>query len=449
MTLHRDTLAAIRFGYGFAPGQPAVRADDLLVQVAAPDQAVPAGPDITARIALLIAYQNAKKQAKSGAMSETQVKAQRAKLRKMTGQDFARALRRPLVSTTGFHERLVQFWADHFTVSAKNQRLSAVVAAFREEAIRPHIGGRFGDLLVASSTHPAMLNYLDQDSSFGPNSRAGKRRGRGLNENLAREILELHSVGVDGAYGQGDVREFAELLTGLRTDKTGMIYDTRMAEPGAETVLGTRYGGRAAKLADIHAALHDIALHPDTAQHLARKLAVHFIADGPDHGLVSHMAARYSATRGNLMATYEAMLEHPAAWSGTLAKVKQPWDYVISALRALGVSGDVLDGLSRKDLRTGLAEPMMSMGQAMFRAPGPDGWPEEAAAWITPATLTARLDWAANAARHFAADTDPRVFVETALKDAASDKLRFAAGGAEVKWEGVALVLASPEFNRR
>ena len=121
----------------------------------------------------------------------------------------------------------------------------------------------------------------------------------------------------------------------------------------------------------------------------------------------------------------------------------------MTSLRAVGLTGADLDALTRKDLNNGIAQPMLSMGQAPFRAPGPDGWPEDASAWITPATLAARLEWAASLSRKFAEDTDPRQFVTTALRDAASDKLRFAVGGAEVKWEGVALVLASPEFNRR
>ena len=450
MGISRSTLAQIRFGTGFRPDSPeTIGPQHLLDQLRAADPVNPSRPDIHDRLSLLIGYSEAKKRANDGSGTEAAAKAARQKLRQMGTEDFKLALERPLVSPHGFRERLATFWADHFTVSAKNLRLSAVVAAFRNEAIRPNITGSFGDLLVAVTQHPAMLAYLDQNTSFGPNSVIGKRRGRGLNENLAREILELHTLGVGSAYTQTDVREFAELLTGLFVDKNGFRFNARMAEPGAETVLGTSYGGRRGALSDIDAALRDIAEMPETAAHIARKLAVHFVADDPDADLVEHVAQAYRRSGGDLLKVYEALLDHPASWSGSLQKVKQPWDFVVTSLRAVGLTGADLDALTRKDLNNGIAQPMLSMGQAPFRAPGPDGWPEDASAWITPATLAARLEWAASLSRKFAEDTDPRQFVTTALRDAASDKLRFAVGGAEVKWEGVALVLASPEFNRR
>lgn len=450
MAVSRSTLAALRFSTGFRPDDRGPgSAAGLLDQVQGPDPAVPKGPDIGARLKLLIAYGQARKREKDTGGSDAERKEIRQKIRLLGSQDFARALTRPLMSRQGFRERLVGFWADHFTVSAKNLRLAAAVAAFRDEAIRPNIGRSFGALLVASTTHPAMLAYLDQNTSFGPNSVIGKRRGKGLNENLAREILELHTMGVGSAYSQADVREFAELLTGLMVDRSGFTFNARMAEPGAETVLGQRYGGRRGQLSDIVDALNDIARRPETAEHIARKLAVHFVSDRPDEDLVRQMKGAFLATGGDLMATYEAMLGHEAAWQPELAKVKQPWDYVVTTLRAFGVTDQFVNALTIRERRSGLVEPMVSMGQTPFRPPGPDGWPEEAAAWITPATLTARLEWAASVARKLGEDTDPREFVGTALGDAASSKLRFAASGAEAKWEGVAVVLASPEFNRR
>ncbi len=184
---------------------------------------------------------------------------------------------RAIASRTGFRERLVAFWTDHFTVAANGPVLSALVPDLVENAIRPHVGGRFGDMLEAVTLHPAMLIYLNQVQSAGPNSVAGKRRGKGLNENLAREVLELHTLGVGAGYTQDDVRQLAELLTGLSVDKSGFTFRSRIAEPGAEVVLGKRYGGGEASLGDIRAVLADIAVHPDTARHLARKLIVHFV----------------------------------------------------------------------------------------------------------------------------------------------------------------------------
>lgn len=450
--ISQATLAHIRYGYGFRPGQAGpTTPQDLLAQVIGPDPSdaqFPA-PDIGDRIDRMVAYGDIRRKENTGRATEEEVAKVRDRMRAVVTTDFADALIRPMVSPRGFRERLVAFWADHFTVSAKNLRLATVVAAFRNEAIRPHVGGTFADMLIAASTHPAMLSYLDQNISIGPNSRVGKRRGQGLNENLAREILELHTLGVGAKYTQTDVREFAELLTGLMVDKNGFRFNPRIAEPGAETVLGATYGGARPRLEDIHGALANIARRPDTAHHLARKLATHFVSDTPDADHVAHVAAAYTRNEGNLLATYAAMLEHPAAWSERLTKVKQPWDLVVSALRALGIDRQTIGKLTTRDLRRGLSAPLLAMGQQPFRPPGPDGWPEEASAWITPATLTARLDWLSALARRFAGDTDPRTFVQTALGDAATDTLRFAAQGAEKKWEGVALVLASPEFNRR
>jgi len=450
MDISRATLTQIRFGTGFRPDSSAdLGPKQALQQLSQPEPFSTITTPLKDRLMLLFAYGAAKRDAKTGKGTDEAAKDLRQDLRQLVAADLTQAISRTLMSPQGFRERLVSFWADHFTVSAKNQRLAAVVAAFREEAIRPNIAGPFGDLLIAASTHPAMLAYLDQNSSFGPNSPAGKRRARGLNENLAREILELHTLGVGGTYSQADVGEFAELLTGLMVNKEGFSFNARMAEPGAETVLGRNYGGRRGSLSDIHAALRDIAIHPETAGHIARKLAVHFVSDTPDPDLVQHIAAAFARTDGDLTACYSAMFDHPASWEPSLRKVKQPWDFVLTSMRALGLTDRDVNSLSVRELRSGITQPLISMGQPVFRAPGPDGWPEAAEAWITPATLTARLDWAAAMARKFGQDTDPRVFVETTLRDAASDKLRFAAQGAETKWEGVALVLASPEFNRR
>ena len=306
-------------------------------------------------------------------------------------------------------------------------------------------------MLIATTTHPMMLHFLDQSSSIGPQSRRAKvsDKQRGLNENLARELLELHTLGVGSAYGQEDVTQLAALLTGLRVTPNGFRFNPSLAEPGAEVVLGASYGGGAARLADIDAALDDLALHPDTARHLATKLVAHFISDTPDPGMITAMSDAYLAADGDMMALYKTMLDHPASWGTRLEKVKPPFDYVVSSLRALSVIPKALDALNRKDLRNGIAQPLIAMGQTPARPPGPDGWPETADAWITPALLTARIEWSAGLARLFAEDLDPRTFLETALGGLASRNLTFAAAGAETRWEGVAVVLASPEFNRR
>jgi uncharacterized protein (DUF1800 family) len=187
-------------------------------------------------------------------------------------------------------------------------------------------------MLMAVATHPAMLLYLDQAQSVGPNSARGARRDRGLNENYARELMELHTLGVGAVYSQDDVRQLAELLTGLAVDPVaGFVFDARRVEPGPERVLGRDYAGDGIEA--IRAVLADLAARPETARHLAHKLAVHFVADDPDPGLVTAMEAAFRDSGGDLVAVTAALLAHPAAWAEAAAKARQPFDFVVAALR--------------------------------------------------------------------------------------------------------------------
>ncbi len=454
MTPSFQTYAAIRFGFGLSPhiAPPSGVAEMLNLL---------AGPDVIARQLPIAGF--AQRSAEERDLGELR-KARRANAdgaeaayRDAAGAaqlDLARELvltvMRPALTQDGFRERLVQFWADHFTVSARGKGLQFVTTAYIEDAIRPNITGNFRDLLKAVELHPVMLIYLDQILSIGPNSKIGLQAGRGLNENLAREILELHTLGVGSSYQQADVRQFAELLTGLNYNfRTGFKFRAGAAEPGAETILGKSYGGGAPKVADIEAALDDLALHPDTARHLARKLAVHFVADTPDPALVDAMAKAYLAADGDLMALYETLLAHPAAWQNFGAKAKRPFDFVASTLRAFGPTEMQMSGLQLRQIRYLLSGPLTTMGQPYQQAPGPNGWPEALDDWITAQGLAARIEWALIAAQEFGGALDPRQFASVALGDLADAGLTGLVGAAESKTEGLALVLASPEFNRR
>jgi uncharacterized protein (DUF1800 family) len=450
------TIAAIRFGYGLSPSQPAPQdAEALLAALLGPDLAAQDYPVMGMagvsglardfRAAVVAARDNAPGTAE--ALKATQVALQQAMADGLVAQ-----IQRGVQSPDGFRERLQAFWCDHFTVTAKRGAFLPAPSAFGEEAIRPHLAGSFAAMLRAAVTHPAMLLYLDQTDSIGPHSAFARKHKAGLNENLGREVLELHTLGVGASYSQTDVRQFAMLLTGLGFNmQTGFRFHPDWAEPGAELVLGRRYGGeQPAELKDIYAALDDIAVMPATAQHIARKLAVHFVSDTPDEGLVSHVAAAFQRSQGDLPTVYAALLDHSAAWAPPGAKARQPWDYVIAALRALGPPPAQLAGLSLQQIRGTLLGPLGVMGQPYQRASGPNGWPEDAAAWITPQGLAARIQWAMAVRRLSGGDLpDPRAFVQTALADAASPALVSAAGRAESKREGVGLVLASAEFNRR
>ncbi|MEM7213432.1 MAG: DUF1800 domain-containing protein, partial [Pseudomonadota bacterium] len=338
MSISTNTIASIRFGYGFrldqTPPSGALALLDSLHRASnsEPIFQTPTLRDRRARIDEVITER--KRNGKGAKFKEL-----RKQMRRDAMQDAAQVVFQRALSEHGFYERLSAFWSDHFTISGRNAGQFFLASTFEPEAIRPHVMGTFGDMLVSVVRHPVMLNYLDQVSSFGPNSRAGKRHDRGLNENLAREVLELHTLGVDGPYGQRDVRELAELLTGYGVHRGfgAFRFVARRAEPGPETVLGKQYGGDPATAAHAEAFLRDIAVHPVTARHMASKLAVHFVADQPDAGLVDQLASVWRESGGDLPKVYEALLDHPAAWQTPFAKVRQPVDLVVATIRAMGL----------------------------------------------------------------------------------------------------------------
>lgn len=437
-----QTIAAIRYGYGFAPGEAPPRDAKGLVDTLPTDPPVTRVP-IAERLGLSQAYRQAGRDNDDAARRRL-----RRQIGEMMGDDFRHMIAAALTGP-GFAERLVWFWADHFTVVANSPIMRLAIGDYITSAIRPHIAGRFPDMLRAVMMHPAMLVSLDQISSVGPNSVAGQRNDRGLNENLAREALELHTLGVGAPYSQTDVRELALLLTGLSVGREGFLYRHRMSEPGPRSILGKTYGRRTPGLDQIKTALDDIALHPATARHLADKLVVHFVGGTPDPAWTTAIAHTFLGTRGDLRATYATMLEDERAWTGPFAKAKTPFEFVVSALRAGGATAEDIAHMPRRDLRQGIIGALRLMGQAPFQPPGPDGWPEDPAAWITPPGLAGRIRWAMAYAEKVLKDRDPRVFLDTALGDVASPTLRFAVAGAESRIEGCALTLASPEFNRR
>lgn len=446
------TLAAIRFGYGLPlPETAPAEVDAMLAMLAGPDFAAKQWPIMG--LPEMEPILTRMRQIKNEGRDDPALVAVRDALLVEIGQaahDAQRAtFTRSLAGPDGLRERLVSFWADHFSVIAKNPTETFMPFALVEDAIRPHLTGRFGDLLTAVTLHPAMLLYLDQSESIGPGSRLGKKKSRGLNENLARELIELHSLGVGAGYAQADVTQMAKLLTGLTYNpKLGMEFDPRRAEPGAETVLGKTYDGDG--LAPIRAALADLALRPETAQHIARKLVVHFVSDQPDADLVAAVAAAYAGSGGDLLASYTALLTHPAAWVPQMEKARQPYDFIVASLRALGVTAADFQALPYKHLQGQLLNAMANMGQTFKRPGGPNGFPEEAEAWITPQGLARRITWAMQVPQRLvAALPDPTDLAQSCLAERASEALHWAVARAEDRKQGVGLVLASAEFNRR
>jgi uncharacterized protein (DUF1800 family) len=372
-----------------------------------------------------------------------------------------------LTSEQSVHERLVHFWSNHFTVSTAKPGAVALPPSFEREAVRPHVGGRFADMLQASTKHPGMIVYLDNWLSIGPNSLAAQRpnrarrtpgggRATGINENLAREILELHTLGVNGGYTQGDVQALATVITGwtyerprLRdlvsdrvADRSGpelFEFDADAHEPGPKTLLNRTYTQTG--ITQGEAVLTDLAHHPSTARFLATKLCRHYIADDPPPAAVARVERRFRDSDGDLRETMEAVADSPEAWETPFAKFKRPEEYAIAVLRAA-------------DIRTlppnaGVAA-LTAMGQRPYSAPGPDGWADSAEAWLTGDLVWKRLEFAqAYAERIARADVNPLDLGDACLGASMSHETRTAIARAESPAQGLALLFGAPEMQRR
>ena len=349
-----------------------------------------------------------------------------------------------LAADIGFTERLVWFWSNHFCVSADKGGVRPICGAFEREAIRAHVLGRFGDMLQAVEAHPAMLIYLDNARSIGPDSIAGRRQRRGLNENLAREILELHTLGVRTVYTQDDVTRFANVITGwtvigFRQDpaRAGeFVFNPNMHQPGAQTVIGRSYPDTGFEQG--RAVLAALARHPATAKHIASKLARHFVADDPPPALVERLAKRFLDTQGDLKEMAKTLVTSPESWSATRGKLKRPGEWIISALRATGVTPPEIGPVMQ-------AHNML--GEPLWRPNSPKGYADDSAVWLDG--LSQRIDVANQMARRIAAGVDPKAVFEEALAPIASTETRQAVTRAESRPQALALLLMSPEFQRR
>jgi len=341
----------------------------------------------------------------------------------------------------GFVERLVWFWSNHFCVSA--DIVTNMAGGYEREAIRAHVLGRFGDMLVAVESHPAMLVYLDNFRSIGPMSVAGLINKTGLNENLAREILELHTLGVRSVYTQDDVTRFAKVITGwtmrpMATDPdhgNEFVFNTRLHEPGPQTIIDKTYpeGG----VEQGKAVLADLARHPATAAHVAAELARHFCADEPPDSLTQRLSKRFLETDGDLKEIAKALVEAPETWDEQRLKLKRPSEWLISAWRAIGTAPE-----PRRIL-----DSQAYFGERLWRPVAPQGFSDMQAAWIDG--LAQRLDIANRIAERVGNAIEPAAFVETALGPLASDETRKTVARAESRQQALTLALMSPEFQRR
>jgi uncharacterized protein (DUF1800 family) len=454
-------IAATRFGLGARPGEiDAARSDPrgfLTAQIRPQGADQPrAGEGSAQRLAEVSAYQMEKRDAKAaqkemgGDAKAAPVKDLQKELRRQAGEDFLARARLGANTDAAFRERWALFWANHFTVSSTSLAVTSVVGPFEQEAIRPHVFGRFEDLLVASSTHPAMLLYLDQAQSTGPNSKASQYRRKtgnktgGLNENLAREILELHTVGIGAGYGQADVTEFARAMTGFSVGRPRdpsphqFLFRDNAHEPGARTVMGKTYPpGRQTQAL---AVMRDLAASPHTARHVSTKLAAHFVSDTPQPALVAKLQKTFLDSGGRLDEMARTLVTAPEAWDPAPAKFKTPYEFAISTWRAAGIEPQAINKL---------APVLTGLGQKPFSPPSPKGWADDAETWCAPDALIKRLRFSEGFAALAADRLDPDTFAQSALGARLTPPVAKAVARAETRREAMALLLMSPEFQRR
>ena len=455
-------LAANRFGLGAKPGEiedasknpkawlrAQLRSDDSVVQFS--DL-----PTSSALVADLIQQRQARQNKDREALKSFLMAARQTYLREMAAR-----FRAGFQTAQPLRERLVRFWSNHFVVSIQKPQTAMFVGAFEREAIRPHVTGRFADLVLAVERHPAMQLYLDNAQSIGPDSVAGRRNGKGLNENLGREILELHTLGVDGGYTQNDVIALAKILTGWSIDRGpgpvarlmsaamgataegGFRFYPIRHEPGSKTLLGRAYGEG---LDGGVAALTDLARHPATARHIAVKLATHFIADDPPDDSIKRIESAFLESNGDLTTIYETIIDDPAAWRPDPVKFRTPIEYVTAAMR---IAGDERIAMLDEKTVPPIIQSARAMGEAPFSAPSPKGWPDDAESWTGSDAVLQRVEWANAAAAKWGGQSDPAALADDALGPLLSAETRTAITRAASPAQGLALLFASPEFQRR
>ena len=484
MSQLQGAIAATRFGMGARPGEIAAASSDprgwLKAQIKSTAAVIPTDGLLSAK-EVFEARQNigpppgAPGAPGNGQPSEAarmiQQQVQRETRDGLQKEVEARS-RHAATTTSSFAERWLRFWANHFTVAARNAQIIGLVGPFEREAIRPHVFGNFQTLLGNATFHPGMLIYLDANRSIGPSTQAAQRRNAGLNENLAREIMELHTMGVGSGYTQGDIIEFAKALTGWTvgspqiarlagaggqggnrpgaqraaqqmarqmTEVTGeTIFSEALHEPGARAVLGKKYGGPEKQQAA--AILDDLALHPATARHIATKLVRHFVADQPPAGAIAKIETAFKKSGGDLAMVAKAVVDLDEAWAEQPQKFKTPEELLVSVARAAGP--EVAFGRDQRQV-------YQSLAQQPYSAPSPAGWPDDTASWSGADAIKKRLEWANAVSRRMARGETPSQFLDRALGPIASAKTRQAVARAESAEQGFTLALMSPEFQRR
>jgi uncharacterized protein (DUF1800 family) len=437
----RRHIAPIRFGYGLrlgedAPADPEAWLERQIASKATPPEGASVADALQARITQ---QRDARERSnRPPAADGMQAPPVRGPLQEIMFTETRAWATWRVGGQDGFRDRLVDFWANHFTISRRSVFVGGLNGPLEREAIRPHLTGRFADMLVAVTRHPGMLLYLDNHVSVGPASEAGRRSRRGLNENLAREVLELHTLSPAGGYTQGDVQELARILTGwsvaLDRDPWGFVWRPAAHEPGAKTLLGRSF---AEGPDSQEAALRFLGTHPATYRHLAVKLARHFVADEPPAAAIRRLDEVLRQTEGDLGAVARALVAMPEAWSNPLGKFRAPLDFAIAAARAVGAPRGEL-----------ALAGMATLGQPLWLAPQPNGWGDRAEDWAAPEALMRRVDWIYTTAGRLER-SDVAAVTAAALGPLARAETVGAMRGAGSVRDALTLLLASPEFMHR
>ena len=476
MKFTKSEIASMRFGYGLdiKRSNPQHKSD-LLSHIATPERiptALQSRPSVDDRIAKRDVIKS-EGQGKSAKEKQKFARRSRQYLKNQLKIDAHMRLIAAVETSTPFFERLVFFWADHFSVSAKNPDVAMVALDYENTAIRPHVDGTFRDMLHAVTAHPAMLMFLDNHLSVGPNSRYIQNRKKknlplgkqkGLNENLGRELLELHTLGVTGGYTQADVTNASRLLTGWTVDKSRGHFRFRpeYAEPAPTVILGKKYGAKKPLKSHMEKLLDDLAVHPKTALYVCGKLARHFIADSPPKHCIDKLVDTFLKTGGDLPSVYKALLDMPESWDTFGQKTKRPFDHIVSGIKATGLDSKLL--LPRMDNNKNGVRPsnfsvgaMFALDQILYHVPGPNGWADTAEAWISPQGLTFRLKWAMRIAGYSASKKGyihnnkaklQKTF-EACLGKSPDKMSNILVTGAPNRRDSIVLALTNPTFTRR
>jgi uncharacterized protein (DUF1800 family) len=440
---HNALIAFNRFGLGAKPGGPKRIGSDPKAALLAELEA----PGIARITANLPSYSRACFQSQNGHAENVRIVELGARVDKHMSVEI------------GFVERLVIFWQNHFSMTVnKDDAIRGTIGQWERDVIRKNVLGNFGDMLRGTIKHPAMLAFLDNQDSIGPRSRDGRASGDGLNENLGRELMELHTLGVDGGYTETDVTQMAKILTGWSfvrsweadgkynggNDKNRgqFIYRPYWHEPGPITLLGKSYP--AIGMNQCLHVLNDLAIHPATAEHIAFKLCRHFIMDEPTPSMVNKLANRFIASGGNLRMVARDLVNLPEAWSAPFTKIRTPYEMSIAQFRALGRRYD-------NDSTWAFSEPLYALDNMQWEAPSPAGWSDDTGRWLAPDAMRIRLDVGQFASWEYARDTEKNITaLATSLFDSAlsrNTKERIAGAGSGNN--GLTVLFACPEFQRR